>query len=43
MEKLDAGAQFPTLELKLLEGGSLVVPDDLETDYAVLLFYRGHW
>ncbi len=42
-EKLDAGAKFPTLELDLVDGRRLAIPQDLETDYAVVLFYRGHW
>jgi peroxiredoxin len=42
-EKLDIGAAFPKLTLKLVSGGTLDLPDDLEGNYKVILFYRGHW
>ncbi len=42
-EKLDAGSKFPTLRLNLVDGSELTLPGDLQTDYAVVLFYRGHW
>lgn len=42
-EKLDTGATFPKLTLNLVDGGTMVVPDDLEARYKVVLFYRGHW
>lgn len=42
-DKLDAGQVFPSLDLKLLGGEALRLPDDLGSPYAVLLFYRGHW
>ena len=38
--KLDTGDQFPSLELELVGGGTLVLPGALRT---VLLIYRGHW
>ncbi len=42
-EKLNTGDTFPRLSLELVGGGSLTVPDDLESKYKVILFYRGHW
>ena len=42
-EKLDGGAQFPAMTLQLVGGDSLVLPDQLDASYTVLLFYRGHW
>ncbi len=42
-EKLDTGATFPKLTLNLVDGSTMVVPDDLEARYKVVLFYRGHW
>ncbi len=42
-EKLDAGSAFPKTRLQLVDGGVRTLPDDIETDYAVVLFYRGHW
>lgn len=42
-EKLNAGDTFPQLSLKLVAGGAVTIPDDLESKYAVVLFDRGHW
>jgi peroxiredoxin len=42
-EKLNLGATLPRLSLQLAGGGQMTLPDDLQTPYAVLLFYRGHW
>ena len=42
-DKLDMGDKFPNLTLNLVGGGTLSVPDDLGSDYTVILFYRGHW
>lgn len=43
MSKLDAGEQLPSFSLKVGESGSISLPDDIKTDYAIILFYRGHW
>ena len=29
--------------MKLVGGGTVTLPDDLATQYGVVLFYRGHW
>ena len=42
-QKLDGGDSFPQIKLKLVGGGERLLPDDIETDHAVVLFYRGHW
>ncbi len=42
-DKLDAGDVLPELTLKLVGGETLSVPDGIDADYAVLLFYRGYW
>ena len=42
-EKLGAGAAFPSLQLTLTSGETLTVPDQMDTRYKVILFYRGHW
>lgn len=42
-DKLDAGAAFPPLTLTTVDGGSITLPDDIDTTYQVVLFYRGHW
>ncbi len=43
MEKLNAGEQFPTMTLDVVNGDRIVVPADFSNPYQVLLFYRGHW
>ena len=41
---LDIGDSFPNLTLNLVGGaGTVAIPDDLEADYSIVLFYRGHW
>ena len=42
-EMLQQGDRLPKLELKLLGGEPLTLPDDTSSRYAALLFYRGHW
>lgn len=42
-EKLNLGDRFPELKLNLAGGGSLTLPAELDSRYAVVLFYRGHW
>lgn len=42
-EKLGLLATFPSLTLTTTRQETLTLPDDLNTDYAVVLFYRGHW
>jgi hypothetical protein len=41
--QLVGGDQFPQLKLNIAGGDSVTLPGDIETDYAVVLFYRGHW
>ena len=42
-DMLQQGGRFPQLELKVLGGGKLTLPDDAPSRYTALLFYRGHW
>ena len=42
-EKLRIGDTFPSVTLNLVGGSSVTLPDELESDFAVVLFYRGHW
>ncbi|MEM9177034.1 MAG: hypothetical protein AAGC67_17585 [Myxococcota bacterium] len=42
-EKLDLGGTFPSVTLDLVGGGQITLPDQIETPYAIVLFYRGHW
>ncbi len=43
MEKLNAGSQFPTISLDVVNGDRVGIPADFNSPYQVLLFYRGHW
>ena len=40
---LTSGDQFPDITLTSTDGNSIALPQDLETPYTVVLFYRGHW
>ena len=42
-EKLGIGADFPHMALTLTDGGTLALPEGLNSKYGVVLFYRGHW
>jgi peroxiredoxin len=42
-EKLQQGDRFPALTLKLVDGSTIRLPDQMPTRYAAVLFYRGHW
>lgn len=43
MSQLEGGDTFPEVSLKIAGGDTLVLPGDIDTPYAVVLFYRGHW
>ena len=43
MDKLTTGDDFPNLTLDLADGGTLELPEDIDTRFAIVLFYRGHW
>ena len=40
---LQQGDRLPRITLKMLDGGTLTLPDEAPTRYTALLFYRGHW
>ena len=40
---LDLMDTFPSITLSIPGGGTLTLPEEVETPYAILLFYRGHW
>jgi len=42
-DKLRSGDTLPAVTLNLVGGGNVTLPDEIESDFAVLLFYRGHW
>ena len=41
--KLGIGDLFPSVQLSLVDGGSLHLPGGIDARYKVILFYRGHW
>lgn len=43
IKKLDVGDFFPRLELTLVGGGRMGLPDQMDNRYRIVLFYRGHW
>ena len=42
-QKLVQGDKLPPITLKLTDGGTLALPEQLPGRYLALLFYRGHW
>ena len=42
-EKLQGGDTLPSVTLNTVDGAQIQLPEDLETDYGVVIFYRGHW
>jgi hypothetical protein len=42
-EKLRGGDTLPSITLNLVGGGTVTLPDQLPTDFGLVLFYRGHW
>ena len=43
MAMLAGGDQLPNVRLRVGASGAIELPGDIDTDYAVILFYRGHW
>lgn len=43
MDRLENGDRLPSLTAPRVEGGSLTLPDDVEGQWALVAFYRGHW
>ncbi len=41
-EKLNAGDQFPDIELRV-GNERMQLPQLRESGYSIVLFYRGHW
>ena len=42
-KQLNPGDPFPTFKVNLTDGGTLNLPADLKTEYAVIIYYRGIW
>lgn len=40
---LNSGDQLPGFSLKIGASSHIDLPADIATDYAIILFYRGHW
>jgi hypothetical protein len=40
---LDTNDRFPNLELQLVSGEKLKLPEGIGEGYGVVLIYRGHW
>ncbi len=40
---LDDNDQFPKMDLQLLSGETLTLPEGTGDGYGVILFYRGYW
>jgi peroxiredoxin len=43
MSRLVNGQALPTLQVELVGGGTLSLPEDLNGSFAVVLLYRGSW
>jgi len=41
--KLGPGDLFPKMKLSIAGEQDITLPDDIDTDFAIVLFYRGHW
>ena len=42
-EKLFEGDLFPNIELDLIDGSKIALPQQAPTPFTALLFYRGVW
>ena len=42
-QPLDAGEDFPSYDIAMVDGRTLRIPGALDKDYNVLLIYRGWW
>ena len=43
MSKLENGDRLPSLTADRADGGSMTLPEDVEGQWALVVFYRGHW
>ncbi len=42
-EKLQQGDRLPSISFDLIDGGRLTLPEDMDSRYLAVLFYRGVW
>jgi hypothetical protein len=43
MNMLKIGSEFPTISLTDIENKTIIIPDEINTKYCILLFFRGAW
>jgi peroxiredoxin len=41
--QINPGDPFPTFNVSLTDGRTLMLPGDLDGQYAVIIYYRGIW
>lgn len=42
-KQLNPGDQFPNFTVPITDGQTINIPADLNSEYAVIIFYRGIW
>lgn len=42
-DTIENGERFPELDARTTDGEEVRLPDFVEGDWSILLFYRGHW
>jgi hypothetical protein len=42
-QKLETGDTLPEIQLQLVGGRALTLPRDMDSDFGVVIFYRGYW
>lgn len=42
-DKLDTGDRFPETRFTLVSGATRTLPADIDANFQIVLFYRGHW
>jgi peroxiredoxin len=42
-KQLKMGDRFPEYQVQTVDGTTLQLPQDLASEYSVLIFYRGGW
>ena len=43
MNMLKIGSEFPKISLTDIENKTIIIPDEINTKYCILLFFRGAW
>lgn len=43
MKRLHPGEPFPTISGLSVDGGTVTLPADISTPYAIVLTYRAYW